>query len=77
MKKENENLTNILFKLNDTMTKKGYTRSRLSRESGLRFETVQSYYNGNVRRVDLYTLSQLCKILDCNIQDIIEYTPDK
>lgn len=30
--------------------------------------------NGNV---NTYTLSQLCKILDCKLDDIAEYIPDQ
>lgn len=72
--KENKNIT---FNLAETMKKKNYSKSRLCREANLRFETVQGYYKGNISRVDLYVLGQLCKTLKCNIEDIIKYNPGK
>ena len=75
--KRMENSSKILFKLDSLMKQKGYSKNRLCVEAGLRFETVQGYYNGTVSRVDLYVLSQICKVLSCNIQDIMEYQPNK
>lgn len=69
--------SSIIFKLADTMNKKGFSKNRLCRETGVRFETVQGYYNGTIGRVDLYILSEFCKVLKCNIEDIIEYCPNK
>ena len=75
--KRMENSSQILFKLDSLMKQKGYSKNRLCVEAGLRFETVKGYYNGTVSRVDLYVLSQICKVLSCNIQDIMEYQPNK
>lgn len=67
----------IKFKLADRMKEKGMSKNRLCKESGFRFETVQGYYLGNISRVDLFVLSEFCRVLGCNVQDIIEYTPKK
>ena len=61
----------ICFKLKKTMEKNHMSKNRLCRLTGLRFETIQGYYLGNISRVDLYVLSQLCMALSCNIEDII------
>lgn len=63
----------ITFHLAEVMKKKNYSKTRLCKEANLRFETVQGYYLGNISRIDLYVLTQLCKTLDCNIEDIIKY----
>ena len=73
MKKVNKNDSNIIFKLAKLMEQNGYSKNRLCVETGLRFETIQGYYNGTISRVDLHILSLLCKTLNCNVQDIIEY----
>ena len=64
---------NITFHLADIMNKKNYSKNRLCKEANLRFETVQGYYKGTISRIDLYVLSQLCKTLDCSVNDIIKY----
>lgn len=66
----------IVFKLADVMKEKGYSKNKLCVKCGLRFETIQGYYKGDISRVDLYVLSKLCKELRCNVQDIIEYFPE-
>ena len=75
MKKSIGNDLGIVFKLADIMCEKGYSKNKLCVKCNLRFETVQGYYLGNISRVDLYVLSAMCKELDCNVQDIIEYNP--
>lgn len=59
------------------MEKQKMSKNRLCRLTGLRFETIQGYYLGTISRVDLYVLSQLCNALNCNIEDIITYQPEK
>jgi len=74
MKKRGKtNNSGITFKLDKVMEAKGYSKNRLCVETGLRFETIQGYYNGTISRVDLYVLGAFCKVLKCNTQDIIEY----
>ncbi len=73
MKKVNKNDSNIIFKLAKLMDQKGCSKNRLCVETGLRFETIQGYYNGAISRVDLHILPLLCETLKCNVQDIIEY----
>ena len=59
------------------MEKQKMSKNRLCRLTGLRFETIQGYYLGTISRVDLYVLSQLCNALNCNVEDIITYQPEK
>ncbi len=74
-KRTKTNTSGIIFKLDEVMKRKGYSKNRLCVESGFRFETIQGYYNGTISRVDLYVLASFCKVLECNVQDIIEYKP--
>lgn len=77
MKKRPEsNYSGIIFKLADVMKEKGYSKNRLCVKCGLRFETVQGYYNGTISRVDLYVLAAICRELGCNVQDIMEYSAE-
>lgn len=58
-----------------TMKKKGVSQYKLIKE--YHFSTGQLdrlRKNGNV---STYTLDQLCKILDCCLEDVIVYFPDE
>lgn len=57
------------------MEEKNISKNKLCRMTDLRFETIQGYYKGDISRIDLYVITKLCDALDCNIQDIIEYSP--
>lgn len=65
----------IYDRLWQTMKKKGISQYKLVREFG--------FSNGQLDRlrknenVNTYTLNILCRILDCSIEEIIEYIPDK
>lgn len=63
----------IRFKLKEVMEKQHISKNRLCVLTGLRFETVQGYYLGNISRVDLYVLSLLCETLNCKVQDLLEF----
>ena len=76
-KRTDKHIENIDFKLKNLLKKKSYSKNRLARECNFRFETIQGYYNGTISRVDLFVLSEFCRVLDCKIADIIEYKPSK
>lgn len=63
----------IKLKLKEIMNKKNITRNKLCVLTGVKFDTVQKYYNNNVYRIDVDVLAKFCYALDCEVQDIIEY----
>lgn len=66
----------IIIKLDDYLKKHNISRSSVARNGDLRYDTVLSYCRGNIVRLDTDTLSKLCSVLHCKIQDIIEFIPD-
>ena len=67
----------IKFKLKEVMDKNGYSKNRLCRETGFRYETIQNYYTGSISRIDLVVVESFCRIFNCGIEDLFEYAPDK
>ena len=57
-----------------TMEEKGVTSYRLQK-MGFNRATYYSIKNGN--SVSTNTIHQLCKILNCRVEDVIEYIPDE
>ncbi len=64
----------IYDKLWKTMKAKGVSQYKLIHEYG--------FSNGQLDRlrknenINMYTLNTLCKILNCAVEDIIQYVPD-
>ena len=52
------------------------TQSELSQKTGIRAATINEMYHELVDRVNLDYLSRICKVLDCKVEDILEYIPD-
>lgn len=57
-----------------TMKSRGISQYKLLRE--YHFSAGQLNRLRNNHNVNTYTLDQLCKILDCTIEEVIVYLPD-
>ena len=66
-------LKNHLSKL---MGEKRYTIIEVSRKTGLTTSTISNLYNDKVKRLDFDTLEKLCKVFNCQPNDLFEYIPD-
>ena len=64
---------NIKFKLLDVLNKNNITRYKLSKITGIRYDTICNYCKGNVTLLNKEYLTIFCEVLNCNINDIIEY----
>jgi putative transcriptional regulator len=49
----------------------------IAAESGASVSTVQGLLNNKMKRVPLDDLAMLCKYFNCQVGDILEYTPDQ
>lgn len=66
-------LKNHLSKL---MGEKRYTIIEVSRKTGLTTSTISNLYNDKVKRLDFDTLEKLCKLFNCQTNELFEYIPD-
>ena len=68
----------VEIKLSSIMDKNNISIYRMSRLTSLKHSTIKSYYNNDpITRVDLDVIAKMCYVLDCNIQDILEYHRNK
>lgn len=58
-----------------TLKKKNLTVYYLIEKRGVNSNTINCIKKG--KSVTLYTINNLCAILDCRIEDIVEYIPDE
>ena len=58
-----------------TMELRGATTYTLQVKGGISSSTIRRMKAGE--SVSTNTLEALCKILDCSLEDIVEYLPDK
>lgn len=58
----------------ETMRRKGVTTYALIKNYSFSRGTLDSLKQG--RNISTSTLNDLCRILDCSVEDVLVYTPD-
>lgn len=53
------------------------SRSSLSRNAQIHYGQLLKYCKNDMKKVDLKLLARICKTINCEIGDIIKYTPPK
>ena len=64
----------VEIKLSSIMDNKNISIYKMSRLTDLKYSTIKSYYsNSPISRVDLDVLSKMCYVLNCGVEDILQY----
>lgn len=66
----------IKFTLDHMLEKEQKTRYWLSKQTGIDNNTLSKIFNNSAKQIKLETLNKIIIALKCQIQDIIEFTPD-
>ena len=56
---------------------KDMTQIRLAEEAEVREATLIAMNKGRLKQIPIETLNRICKVLDCNVGDILSYIPDE
>ena len=64
----------VYDRLWETMKRKGISQYKLIKEYGFSSGQLDRIRKGE--NINVYTLNSLCTILDCAVEDIIEYIKD-
>lgn len=63
------------FNILAALREKGYKSTKLRNEKILSESTMQKFRTGEIVSTD--NIERLCRLLDCQPGDILEYVPDK
>lgn len=66
----------IIVRLDVMLAKRKVSVTELSEKLGITMANVSILKNGKAKAVKLETLDSICRILDCQPGDILEYVPD-
>lgn len=67
----------IIFHLDVALAKKKMRSKDLALTIGITVQNLSILKNGKARAVRITTLEAICKALDCQPGDILEYRPEK
>ncbi len=64
----------VRVKLAEVLDSRGITRNRLRSLTGVKYEVIDRYYKAQqISMADLDFLAKVCYVLDCKIDDLLEY----
>jgi len=66
----------IRLKIKEVAQRKGYSMSRLSRESNMAYKTIQTIWRDPYHEVTTTTLNKLARTLEVDPSELIEYVPE-
>lgn len=61
----------IRILLSNKLGEKRWTQAQLARKTGIRPNTISDIYNELVDKVNLEQLDQICKVLNCDLSEIL------
>ncbi len=67
----------IVINLDVMMAKRKMSLNELSEKVGITLANLSILKNNKAKAIRFSTLDAICKALDCKIEDILEYIPDK
>jgi DNA-binding Xre family transcriptional regulator len=67
----------IICTLKEVLKRKGWTRYRLQKESGITFPTLQAMYYRESKGYSSDVLNRLCATLRCGPGDLLKWEPDR
>ena len=65
----------VNLKLDEFLKEHKISRSSLSRNGQIHYKQLLKYCNNDMKKVDLNLLARICKTINFEIGDIIEYIP--
>ena len=67
----------IIINIDVMLAKRKMSVTELSEKLDITMANVSILKNGKAKAIKLETLNKLCKALDCQPGDLLEYRPDK
>ncbi len=67
----------IKIKLEELITKAGISKNKLCHRAELQRTQLNHYCNNEITRLDTDVLARICTVLECKIEDLLEFTPPK
>ena len=65
----------IIIKLDELIKKAGISKNKLSHKAEMQRTQINNYCKNNMTRLDTDVLARLCTVLNCKIEDLLEFVP--
>ena len=65
----------ITIKLNEVLERSGLSKNKLCQRAEIQHTQLNRYCSNNVSLLDIDVLARMCTVLNCKIEDILEFNP--
>ena len=66
----------VRVKLRQALDSRGVTRNRLRTMTGVKYDVIDRYYKSDtVQMADLDFFAKVCCVLNCGLEELLEYIP--
>ena len=65
----------IIIKVDDIIKKRGISKNKVCHRAEMQRTQLNNFCKNEITRLDTDVLARLCRVLDCKIEDILEYIP--
>lgn len=67
----------VKFTVKVMLAKREMTQKELADRTGIRPPTISALCTGTIKRIPVDALDEICKVLECQPADLMEYIPDE
>jgi DNA-binding Xre family transcriptional regulator len=67
----------IVCTLKQILDRKGWSRYRLQKQSGISYPTIHALYHNRSTRYSAKVLDKLCRTLVCGLEEILKFEPKR
>ncbi|MBD2207832.1 helix-turn-helix transcriptional regulator [Calothrix sp. FACHB-1219] len=67
----------VKITLKDIRNRRSLSQEKLAVLSGVSVSYIQKIEQNTIKRLSLEVLDKLCKVLGCQVSDLLEYTEDE
>ena len=71
------NYGTIHIKLDKLLKTSGLSKNKLAHKAEMQRSQLNAYCNNTITRLDIAVLARLCTVLECHIDDLLEFIPAK
>ncbi len=70
-----EQFGSIKIKLDELIQKSGISKNKLCQRAQLQHTQLNHFCKNEITRLDTDVLARICTVLDCRIEDLLEFVP--
>ena len=67
----------IKIKLDELIKQSGMSKNKLSHKAEMQRSQINNYCNNKIARLDIDVLARICTVMNCKIEDLLEFVPKR